>query len=110
MTITSPVSIPLAQFFEQQDIGYGQKVWVAVRHMTVEQARLAYPYRPHSRYSESHFGGNTMTDDTCLLLNDHATRCKMCQAPTRNEYLEESGTCPDCDGRSEFNGKNPHFR
>jgi len=30
----------------------------------------------------------------------------MCQAPTRNKYLIKS-VCPDCDGRSEYNGTDP---
>ncbi len=65
-----------------------------------------FPYRPHSKYSESRFGGNELTDDIALLLNENATRCEMCTAPPRNEYLIQK-VCPDCDGRSEYNGTSP---
>jgi len=103
-------SIPLAEFFEEREFDrrLGRKtVKVAIKPMTEEQARQAYPYRPESKYSESYFGGDTYEDDTCLLLNGSATRCKMCQAPTKNNCLIED-VCPDCDGRSEYNGTDPH--
>ena len=47
-----------------------------------------------------------MMDDFALLVNGHATRCGMCKAPTKVEYLTEN-ICPDCDGRSEYNGTDP---
>lgn len=109
-TSTEAESVPLAEFFEQREVEKTQrrKVWIAVRPMTKAQARKAYPYRPASKYSESRFGGNNLYDDVCLLLNGLATRCKTCQAPTKNDYLN-NGMCPDCDGRSEYNGTNPHL-
>jgi len=80
---------------------------VAVKPMTLEQARLAYPYRRYSKYAESRFGGDGLYDDVCLVINGLAVRCKMCQAPTRKKHLEE-GICPDCDGRAEYNYMSPH--
>jgi len=95
-------------FFEEREIGEDSvMVKVAIKPMTKEEARQAYPYRPRSKYSESWFGGNNMADDFCLLLNGGAERCVMCQAPTMPKYLHEK-VCPDCDGRSQLNGKNPH--
>ncbi len=96
----------LLEFFEEKEIR-GRKVKVAIRQMTEEQAREAYPYRPFDKYAESHFGGNTLYDDVCMLLNRFATRCCKCGAPTRNEFLQDE-TCPDCDGRAELNGMDPH--
>lgn len=80
---------------------------VAIKPMDEEQARQAYTYRPYSKYSESRWGGNTLIDDVCLVINNEAHRCKMCQAPTKKKYLEDD-VCPDCDGRAECNGYNPH--
>ena len=89
---------------------YGEKkkeVTVVAEFLTKEEAREMFSYRPYSKYSESRFGdGNTMSDDFTLLLNDKSKRCRMCQAPTRIEYLIDNN-CPDCDGRSEYNGKDP---
>lgn len=100
--------IPLVEFFEKRTLGSDlKKVWVAVRPMTTELARQAYPYRRFSKYAESRFGGNHFHDDISLLLSDKAIRCKLCSAPTRKAYLTE-GICPDCDGRSEYNGIDPH--
>jgi hypothetical protein len=102
--------IPLADFFERREIqrrSIRGEAWVAVRSLTLEQARQAYPYRPVSKYAESRFGGNHLCDDTCMLLNAFAVRCTMCQAPTKTEYLWHE-VCPDCDGCSELNGTNPH--
>lgn len=47
-----------------------------------------------------------MTDDIALLLGGDAQGCGMCTAPTRKKYLKED-SCPDCDGRSEYNGTDP---
>jgi hypothetical protein len=94
------------EFFAEKETKSGI-LTIAVKPMTREQAREAYPYRPASKYSESRFGGNTLYDDICLLLNGLAARCRMCQAPTKNQYLVE-GMCPDCNGRSQANGTNPH--
>ena len=82
---------------------YGNPVRVIIKPMTLEEARRVFARRPFSKYAETMFGGNDLVDDACLLINGSAQRCKMCQAPTRNEYLEK-GICPDCDGRSEYNG------
>lgn len=99
----------IREFFEEREVGRERtkRALVAIKSMTREQARLAYPYRPYSKYSESRFGGDTLYDDVCLILNRLATRCKMCHAPTRNEYLL-GDMCPDCDGRSAWNGTDPH--
>jgi len=98
------------EFFEEIEVdgkrGH-RKIRVAIKPMTKEEARQAYVYRPHSKYAESRFGGDTYCDDVCLMLNGLAFRCKMCQAPTKKDFLHE-GICPDCDGRAEYNGKNPH--
>ena len=92
---------------ERKFYGESQKeVTVVVFPMTVEESRIMFPYRPRSNYAESMFGGNNLVDDTALLLNGLAKRCKMCKAPTKLKYLDES-SCPDCDGRSEYNGRNP---
>ncbi len=83
-------------FFEVRD-----GVKVIVRPMTKEEARIVFPYRPHSPYSESRWSSaNHLYDDTCLLLNGHLKRCKMCQAPTAPDLLRGEA-CPDCSGRSE---------
>jgi|GEM_PF-6017154 len=98
---------PISEFFgtEKWD---DTEVKVAIKPMTEEQAREAYPYRPYSKYSESYFGGDNMVDDKGLLSGGVAKRCKMCQATTRDRYLNSDGICPDCDGRSEYNGTDPH--
>jgi len=81
-----------------------REVTVVIEPLTPSEAREMYPYRPFSKYSESRFGGNNLFDDAALLLNGHAARCGMCKAPTKKEYLAPH--CPDCDGRSEYNGTN----
>lgn len=83
----------------------GKEVTVVIDSLTNDEAREMFPYRPSSKYSESRFGGNDLYDDTCLLLNELARRCLMCQAPTKTQYLNPN--CPDCDGRSEYNGQDP---
>jgi len=100
------VALDKKEFFEKRQMG-NKEVMVAIKPMTKEQAREAYPYRRRSKYSESYFGGNDLCDDFCLLVNELAIRCIMCQAPTRKIFLED-GICPDCDGRSELNGTDPH--
>jgi len=82
-----------------------REVTVVTVALTKEEAREMFPYRPDSKYAESRFGGNNMTDDIALLLGKNAKRCGMCQAPTRKEYLDPY--CPDCDGSSEYNGTSP---
>lgn len=82
-----------------------QEVTVVVKQLTLNESRQMYPYRPLSKYAESRFGGNALADDISLLLNKLAKKCEMCQAPTKTDYL--SPYCPDCDGRSEYNGINP---
>lgn len=98
-------------FFEIREVGKNPKkrAKVIIQPMNQEQARKVYPYRPHNKYSESRFGGDTLVDDVALLLNGLAARCCMCQAPTKIEYLKDQA-CPDCDGRSECNGTDPHVR
>lgn len=86
----------------------GVIVKVITRPLTKEESRKVFPYRPFSRYAESHFGGNNLVDDTALILNKIAVSCKMCGAPTVNRFLV-AGTCPDCNGVSESNGFDPHL-
>ena len=83
-----------------------REVTVVIEPLTKEEAREMYPSRPHSKYAESRWGGNTMVDDVALVLNGMAKGCGMCRATTRTEYLRND-TCPDCDGRSEYEGANP---
>ncbi len=96
----------MEEFFELRKVE-GVEVKVVTRPMTLEEARQVYPYRPFSKYAESRFGGNNLTDDFALLLGGNAVRCLMCQAPTKVEYLRDK-VCPDCDGRSQLKGKDPH--
>ena len=106
------ISVDLTDFFQQCVVGVkNQRLCsVAVKPMTIEQSRQAYPYRADfSRYAESRFGGDDLFDDTALLLSKDARRCTLCQAPTKLKYLKDGETCPDCDGRSEYNGSNPHL-
>jgi len=83
-----------------------KEITILVNPLTKEETREMFPYRPNNTYSESRFGGNNMTDDTALLLGGDAKKCTMCLAPTYIKYLIK-GICPDCDGRSEYNGKDP---
>jgi len=84
-----------------------KEVIIVVKPLTDIESREMYPYRPYNKYSESRFGlGNSMVDDVALLLGGDSKRCKMCAASTRKEYLV-SNICPDCDGRSEYNGTDP---
>ena len=94
---------------ERKVVGEKQlkEVRVVIKPLTQEEARETYSGRPYSKYAETQFGGNEMVDDLALLLSRDAKRCKMCQAPTRSEYLIEK-TCPDCDGRTEYHDKSPH--
>jgi len=85
----------------------GKPVKVITVPMTLEQARQVFTGRPFTKYAETCFGGNQLADDKCLLINGDATRCKKCQAPTLNKRLLE-GVCPDCNGLSEFYGRDPH--
>ncbi|MDP2651113.1 MAG: hypothetical protein Q8O98_00815 [bacterium] len=84
-----------------------KKVKVVTQPMTQAEARELFPYRPASKYSESHFGGNSLADDIAMLLNGIAKRCKMCKAPTKKEYLTDE-VCPDCCGWAEYSGINPY--
>lgn len=87
----------------------GKEVLIITKPMTQEEARKIFLYRPYLPGCESRFGGNRYIYDAYLLINKQAKRCIMCSAPTRNEYLK-NGICPDCDGRSERNGKDPRKR
>jgi len=94
---------------ETKEVNFGsgmRTVTVVTSQLTKEEAREMFPYRPNNKYSESRFGGNTMTDDIALLLGGNAQGCGMCVAATRKQYLIKNA-CPDCDGRSEYNGTNP---
>jgi hypothetical protein len=85
-----------------------KEVIIVVASLTQSEARQMFPYRPYNKYSESRFGGNELVDDFALILNGDAIKCPMCQAPTKNIYL--SPYCPDCDGRSEYNGTDPRMK
>lgn len=39
---------------------------------------------------------NTMVDETCMLLNEMAKRCKKCDRAIDIEHLDENQICPDC--------------
>ncbi len=95
-------------FFEIREVGKkGKKAKVILRPMDKHLARVIFPYRPFNKYSETRFGGNHLMDDIALLLAEIATRCSMCNAPTKKEHII-NGVCPDCDGRSEADGTDPH--
>ena len=83
-----------------------KEVTIVTSSLTKEEAREMFPYRPHNKYSESRFGGDNLIDDFALLLNGGAIKCIMCKAPTMKGYIMNK-KCPDCDGRSEYNGTDP---
>lgn len=88
----------------------GVIVKVITRHLTKEESRKIFPYRlPFSEYAESRFGGDKILDDEELVKRGLARPCKMCDAATKKEHLL-FGVCPDCDGRSEVRGEDPHRR
>ena len=102
----------LENYIEKRVIGGKDKkeVTVVVKPLSsIEESRKMYPYRPTSKYAESRFGGDEFCDDFALFLNNLAERCSMCRAPTMKKYLDV-GCCPDCDGRSEYNGFNPRVK
>jgi hypothetical protein len=76
--------------------------------MTVEEARIAYPYRPNDIYSESRYGGYAYKNDEALLAMGAAKLCCFCQAVTLIRFLRQD-VCPDCDGFAEYHGRNPHL-
>jgi hypothetical protein len=45
--------------------------------------------------AENSWGGNEIMDDTALLLNGLAKRCKQCNRVAWIRYLEND-LCPDC--------------
>jgi len=81
--------------------------------MTLDESRKEFPYRPfltqgkHRISVESHFGG-TKHGDLELLRLGEGEPCKTCSAPTEKKWLSGAGICPDCDGRAETNGYDPH--
>lgn len=85
----------------------GLEVKVVKRPLTKEESRRIFKGRPFSKFAESRFGGNGHTNDNTLVSLGKARPCRMCQAVTRNEDLLY-GACPDCDGRSEAKGEDPH--
>jgi hypothetical protein len=100
------MSVEIESFCEERIIGDPPKrVKVVVKKMKLKEARSLFPYRPHSKYAESRWGGYGLATDDHLLSQDMAFRCTMCEAPTRLPYLK-NGICPDCDGRSEYDGTN----
>ncbi|MFH1173118.1 MAG: hypothetical protein V1692_01145 [bacterium] len=116
MSNTDIKKIDVTDFYEERTCSgkLGDKtIKVIIKPMTKEQAREVFPYRKkrsfkNAEYSESRFGGgNNLADDIALLLGGNSVRCEMCIAPTLKTYLK-NGTCPDCDGRSQYNGTDPH--
>jgi hypothetical protein len=102
--------IVLAEFFERRTVSYyagAREVWVCVRIMNVPESRQAYKNRPFSKNAESRFGGDSYRDDWWLLQHKMAAKCKMCQAVTKM-YILDNSICPDCDGRTEYTGDDPH--
>lgn len=85
----------------------GLNVKIVNRKLTVEESRRIFKERPFSKFAESRFGGNRYEDDETLIALSKGRLCRMCQAVTRNEFLDD-GKCPDCDGRSEAGGRDPH--
>ena len=113
MTNQNPKN-PLPEFFVLSPVGETpstvRDVWIVQRKLTEEQARSAYPNRPYSEDIESRWGGvAAKIDDLTLIANGWGGRCTMCTAATQNKYLVQ-GVCPDCDGRAECQGLNPHLR
>lgn len=101
----------------------GREITVVVEPLTPSEARQMFCYRPYDNGSESRFGGNELMDDVALILNGLAERCGMCEAPTRknklsyilreqfpSEHTRRAPTCPDCDGRAEYNGMDPRVK
>lgn len=86
----------------------GLEVKVIIRPLTKEESRKIFKGRPNSKWAESRFGGDRHATDAELVALGKGRPCRMCQAVTHNEILLY-GTCPDCDGRSEASGKDPHF-
>lgn len=87
----------------------GVTVKVIKRPLLKEESRKIFPYRPFSKYAESRFGGDDLADDEALIKSRIAVPCKMCDAATKNNHLLY-GVCPDCDGRAEAWGRDPHRR
>lgn len=85
----------------------GLEVKVIIRPLTKEESQKIFHHRPFSNFAESRFGGDRHATDAELVALGKGRPCRMCQAVTHNEILLY-GTCPDCDGRSETSGKDPH--
>lgn len=52
---------------------------------------------PRSREGESpYLEATELADETTLLINGKARRCKKCRRGTRLHYLDTDGHCPDC--------------
>lgn len=103
-------SYPVSKFFEKRRVGEkgDQFIKVAIKPMDQERAREAYPYRPFKEGTESRWGeADPASSDEELLSAGMAAPCKMCRAATLKNHLEE-GRCPDCDGRAEYDGNDPH--
>ncbi len=82
-------------------------VRVIIRPMTREQAREIFLYRPVKEgQAESKHCGYPLLLDSHELVKRHARPCKWCTALTLRIHLV-SGSCPDCDGRSELSGFDP---
>ncbi len=120
-TTTEPLTQPVVQqpaterpspLFELRDYEIGgekKQRKVILSPMTREVARRVFPYRPHSIYAESRYGGDVHRDDISLMASGHALHCRMCTAPTTFGFLD-MGVCPDCDGRAEVNGTDPYLQ
>lgn len=97
------------EFFEMKvPKGCTCEFLVVIKPMTKEQARIAFPGRPYSKYAETRFGGDELADDFSLLLSGRAVRCATCQAPSIPGFLDDLMMCPECNGRLENVGCDPH--
>ena len=105
MSREGPISI--IQDYLGYGIVRGIKVIVVTRPITKKESRETFPYRPYSKHAESQFGGNKYADDGKIVESGYGAPCSMCGAATRLVHLVNE-VCPDCDGRSEANGRDPH--
>lgn len=95
----------LEKYFEMGMVN-GVDVKIIIRPLTKEESRRIFNREPN-KFGESSFGGDRFTDDDALVSLGKGRPCIMCQAVTHNELLDFN-ICPDCDGRSEAAGKDPH--
>jgi len=109
---SAEVEFCVSDFFEHHEVWVDgdprghKRVLVAIRSMTKQQAVQAYPYRQHQG-GRSRWGTKDGEFDVPYVFANKAKRCEMCRAVTLIELLLK-GVCPDCDGRAEYLGYDPH--